>query len=300
MKRFRKVLVVVDTSEPLDHSNSLRRALKLAADTGAAIHVVDVIPEVSNSLRSWTPSDGDAVELATRRASNRIAAILENAGPEIDYSHNVLHGRPSFEIIREADREDCDLIVKGANSSDTAHYDPADIRLMRDSSVPVWLVKSKPSPLYERVLVAIDPFAEFDEEAAMNDRLMDIGASLADWENAELYVVAACDLGGGVFRSEENLEEFESHAEEASAQGRQYLADMICKLGETIPEDRIAYRDGEAETVIVDFAREIDADVIVMGTLTRNSIEGLLMGNTASAVLRRVRRSVLTVRANRK
>lgn len=293
-------MAVVDTSEPLDQSNSLRRALKLAGETGASIHVVDVIPELSSSLRSWNPPDGDAVELATRRASNRIAAMLENSAAGIDYTYEVLHGRPSFEITREADREDCDLIVKGANTSDTAQFCPADIRLMRDASVPVWLVNSKPSPLYERVLVAIEPFAESDEEVAMNARLMDIGSSLADWEKAELYVVAACDVGGAVFRVDEYRNEFESYAADVKARGRKYLGDLITELGDTIPEDRIVYREGEAETVIVDFAQEIDADVIVMGTLTRNSVEGLLMGNTASAVLRRIRRSVLTVSANLK
>lgn len=91
--------------------------------------------------------------------------MLENSCDEIDYSFTVLHGRHSFEIICEADRTDCDLIVKGANIAATSHLDPADIRLMRDASVPVWLVKSKPSPLYERVLVAVDPFAESKEEA---------------------------------------------------------------------------------------------------------------------------------------
>lgn len=64
MKQFRKVLVVVDASESLDASNALRRGMKLANDTGASLHVVDVIPDVANSLRSWMPANGDAVEVA--------------------------------------------------------------------------------------------------------------------------------------------------------------------------------------------------------------------------------------------
>lgn len=107
-------------------------------------------------------------------------------------------------------------------------------------------------------------------------------------------------MPGAIFQSVADSAEFDLQVVESRRRGRMSLDEMVEEFAEPIPEERLAYRDGEAESVIVEFAQEIDADVIVMGTLTQNSVEGLLMGNTASEVLQRVRRSVLTVGANRK
>ena len=42
--------------------------------------------------------------------------------------------------------------------------------------------------------------------------------------------------------------------------------------------------------------RELDADLVVMGTVARTGIPGLIIGNTAEAVLSQLRCSVLAIK----
>ena len=53
---------------------------------------------------------------------------------------------------------------------------------------------------------------------------------------------------------------------------------------------------GEPEDVITRFVESHGIDVVVMGTVARTGIAGLVMGNTAERVLRRLRGSVLAVK----
>ena len=53
---------------------------------------------------------------------------------------------------------------------------------------------------------------------------------------------------------------------------------------------------GEAGIQIPKLAKEIDVDLIVMGTLSRTGIAGLFIGNTAEKILYRVNCSVLAIK----
>ncbi len=53
---------------------------------------------------------------------------------------------------------------------------------------------------------------------------------------------------------------------------------------------------GQPEQLIPALARQVKADLVVMGTLGRAGIAGLLMGNTAEAILDQLTCSVLAIK----
>jgi nucleotide-binding universal stress UspA family protein len=53
---------------------------------------------------------------------------------------------------------------------------------------------------------------------------------------------------------------------------------------------------GDPEGAVARFVESHGVDLVVMGTLARTGIPGLLMGNTAERVLHRLRASVLAVK----
>lgn len=75
-----------------------------------------------------------------------------------------------------------------------------------------------------------------------------------------------------------------------------YLQELLQTAHDSIPKDRITFTKDEADVAIRAAADDVDADVIVMGTLTRATLPGLLMGNTAESVLRQKHRSVMTLK----
>lgn len=297
MQRFRKILVAVESIHADEAPHSLLRAVKLARSTGAELHVVGVIPQ-TRFIRGWFLDDTDAEQLTTRRWEEHISSLCEKYADGVEYSCTVRHGRPFIELIQESHAANCDLIIKSADPLGTVPLlGSGDLRLMRNSSLPVWIVKTMSIPVYERVLVALDPFAESAEEIEVNSRLLELASSLADWEQGELYVVSACEIRGAEFLvSSMSQVQFHDHVRDLAIHGKSSLIKMLERLPEPVPQERIEYQDGTPSSVIVNYANEIDADVVVLGTLTKNSVDYLLMGNTASEVLRQVRRSVLTIK----
>ena len=60
--------------------------------------------------------------------------------------------------------------------------------------------------------------------------------------------------------------------------------------------NKIHHIKGAAREIIPEFAREHRADLIVMGTVGRTGIRGLIIGNTAEAILNQVACSIIAVK----
>ena len=152
----------------------------------------------------------------------------------------------------------------------------------------------------ERILAAIDPFPDGEEQERLNDRIIQLAASLADWEQGELYAVGAWDVPGGpLLMSRMNSTAFEDHVENIRIWGRETFLQALESLSKPLLPNHARYERGKAADVIVRCSQDIDADVIVMGTLARTGVPGMLIGNIAERVLRQSRCSLLTIKPQR-
>jgi universal stress protein E len=64
----------------------------------------------------------------------------------------------------------------------------------------------------------------------------------------------------------------------------------------SIEPDHQVLLDGEPEKALRQFTQDERIDLLVMGTLVRTGIAGLLIGNTAERVLRNAECSVLAIK----
>lgn len=301
MDRFRKILVSVDAAHCDEAPQSLVRARKLAEDTGAELRVVDVTQQLPVLVRKIFHGDNAADELLAAEHGRRLNSMCQGLTAEgIKLSTAVLHGRPFVQLIREVESQGCDLLMRDASGGDekgSLFFGSLDMRLMRNCPCPVWMVRPKPVAILERVLVAVDPFPADDEGERLNSRLVDLAASVADSENGTLHVVSAWTVRGEpLLKTKMRPNVFHEHVDEIWATGQQNLRRTLRRLVKPPSSDHIRYRKGEPSDVITRYAKDIDADVIVMGTLARSGVPGMLIGNTAERVLRQVRCSVLTVK----
>ena len=139
-----------------------------------------------------------------------------------------------------------------------------------------------------RILCPID-YSEFSRHA------LDRALALAQWYRASVtavYVlpqVASLIPAGGpglyppfVFTAE-NLEQF-----------RVYLDAFVAESGGTVPVDTVVV-EGSAASEITRLARELPADLLVMGTHGRSGFDRLMLGSVTEKVLRTAPCPVLTV-----
>jgi nucleotide-binding universal stress UspA family protein len=71
---------------------------------------------------------------------------------------------------------------------------------------------------------------------------------------------------------------------------------LLAEFDIPLEDPRVVLRKGTPAAAITEHVRKIDADCVIMGTLARKGILGLLIGNTAEQVLDSITCSVLTLK----
>jgi len=285
---------------------AFERALRLSERAGASLAVVGVAEEPPAGLLRMMASLGvrpDAVgaEPEVRDAVDRLAAAARKRG--VEATGEILRGSAGLAIIRKVLREGCDLLIKApqpAASSGFPLFGHVDRQLIRKCPCPVWI--DQPSDA-RRVLAAVDPapFREAPgvdrEREALNADILEMAALIARIEGADLEVLHAWSFG-----------------RERSLQSRAGLeAEAVARLGESVRGEheralsgllapyrsqlnRVHLLKGDPAREMARLTENRPFDVIVMGTVCRTGVAGMLIGNTAEAVLDQVSCSLLTLK----
>jgi nucleotide-binding universal stress UspA family protein len=97
--------------------------------------------------------------------------------------------------------------------------------------------------------------------------------------------------------------EFEAMLEDEGTRRRRWLEDLVKNYGtsaDTVSGDTLDIHihvvKGPAQYVVSELARELEVDLVVMGTVARTGIDGFFMGNTAESILGELDCSVLTIK----
>ena len=128
--------------------------------------------------------------------------------------------------------------------------------------------------MYKRILIAYDG----SDHAR---RAVEHAVSLAKILNSSLYVITVA-----VDPSQEALEKAKRIAAEA--------AEIIASGGLSVSD--VAVRSGVPANEILNYAEEIRADLIVMGSRGLSAIQRLVLGSVSQAVASRARAPVLIVK----
>jgi len=309
MSRFSKILYVAPSG--VSHDACLKRALLLAENNQAVLTVVDVLPAASPSQRVF--------EFGTDAAKTQ-AAMVEKRAQEItsqlkllgcNLQVHVLVGKMYLELIRLVLRDGYDLIVKVAENPSFIErlFGSDDMHLLRKCPCPIWLMQENSKIVHSRIIAAVD----FDLEAMpdpaedeLNRKILDIATSLSVSEFSELHVVHVWDAPGeAMVRSWSELpdesgalyvEGEQSRHQAALDQFREQLKDRLGK--EAFEHIRPCFHliRGAAATAIPEISRQLQTDVVVMGTLGRAGIAGVLIGNTAESILEQLQCSVVAIK----
>ena len=204
------------------------------------------------------------------------------------------------EVLRSS--HDLELrVTKGAHSRRTGFFGTTSMRLLRKCPCAVWLVRADASPRFARVLAAIDPAPHDVAQEIMNTTVMDLGKSVAEFEEGQLHVVHAWELFGA--SADESwsipvkLEKTVGKAEmEAAAALDNFLSPY--KLSHRSDSVHLLRDECGPGHAISELAKKQEIDLIVMGTIARTGVVGALIGNTCELVLDRVTCSVLTIKPN--
>ncbi len=295
MKRFKNILYFADGAT--ETCSSLVRAVNLAIFNQTRLTVVDVIGEINQVNPELEQRLGITMQqLQYDNRMDELTALIEpyqQANCAINIQ--ILQGTPFVEVIRAVQKQGFDLVIKAANPTVGLiehFFGSTDLRLLRKCPCPVWIDRPRSQGNYCKILAAIDPTRDFDQARLV----LDLATSLAERENATLAVVHAWHLIGESSlrhgRAKLPDEEVDQLLGTEQKFRTEKLNEILKPYGLNTDMDEVKLIKGYAASTIL--AQE--ADLIVMGTIGRSGIQGLIIGNTAEQVLRSVSTAVLAVK----
>jgi nucleotide-binding universal stress UspA family protein len=137
----------------------------------------------------------------------------------------------------------------------------------------------------QRVLCPVD-FSEHSRRALHHAH------AIATWYEAELHVLHA--FGGAVPITVPGLAVLPPLSPADFRPATESALETFVFANDAGPATRVV-RDGPAASTIIEYAREIDADLVVLGSHGWSGLDRLILGSTAERVLHRADCPVLTV-----
>jgi len=312
MKHFQNILYL---NEPtVNQASAVARAVSLAENNQADLSIVDVIPsEVVTAGIRLPPGGPISRQLQSDIESDRLKELESLIQPFSDRLHirlDVLVGKTYLETIRAVLNHGYDLLIKPAESPDWTHglFGSDDLHLLRKCPCPVWLMKPPEKSNYSSIVAAVDfdLSSPFPSEHDLNREILELAASLALSDFASLNIVHAWEAQAErTIVNQEGMspEVLNKYLETEREHHKNELSQLVEKLGAWVGKDAYEYLSpgihlpkGPAKKVIAPYAAVLEADLVVMGTVVRTGIPGVIIGNSAEAIINQLTCSVLAIK----
>jgi universal stress protein E len=304
---FKKVLWITDGKN--ENKLVLQRVLAVIKNFNSRLTLVNVIGEPPSELTFFSGNNRSEIKKKTKdfqklqmakshSSLEKIVATLKKNGVRADYK--VVAGIESIEIIRMVLRNKYDLIIKKAGLDDgfiKRAFGTEDMHLMRDCPCPVLLIKPKVRKDHPLILAAVDPDPVNSTRDAINRMIVDYTLSIEQtFKKCEIHFIHAWDINEGT------LSKVGGQAEKSamSYRERQHRRELVDSFLDTYKWDnnrpKIHILKGNPKKLIPKLAKDLNAGLVIMGTVCKAGISGLIMGNTAETVMHNLECSILAIK----
>lgn len=298
MKRFKNISLIYECDE-----STLQRAALLAKANRAKLSIVHAIKETNSTWARMTigqKSIDVQAQLQKEHQAHLKDVVRSVKSLGVRPTTRVMVGEPFVEIIRDVIQNQRDLVIMTAEGKGGIRqrlFGSTSKRLMRKCPTPVLVLKPSRKKQFGQILAAIDPEVTGDAHDTLNELILQLAASLAIQESAQLHIVHAWSLlGESQMRRMTGIPDADiDRALRDEANRRRKLIEKLL-LKHSVEHYRLHLIKGDAATVIPQLVAKLGIDLLTIGTVCRVGIPGFIIGNTAERVLDEVDCSVLTVK----
>lgn len=306
MKRFKNILFFHRLGKA--ETVALKRIMPLVENNNARLKVVRVLEDLPREIQAIIQDRHslDIQKVVEGEYAEELNQLIEPfTARGLRVTAKILMGTPFLEVIREVIRHKHDLAVMGeevSSGSRTTFFDSTTMHMMRKCPCPLMVIHPGHSKRFKRIMAAIDPSSEPSgkrrDTTSLNSLILQKASSLAQMEKGELHIIHAWRVYGETILKSPRFSRhaFDDIVEETKVQHERLTRDLVTSQVPATMRKRIHLIRGEAGIVIPEYVRTHDIDIVVMGTVSRTGIGGLLIGNTAEKILNQVECSVLTLK----
>lgn len=306
MTQLQRILVGIDLartasspewnlSEPVQEA--VARSLQLAESTRSELTFLAVLELPGGKAAFESDESPVSIENLRRRAFDVMQELIQRAADSgITAKIELRFGRAWVEMIRYVVQNNIDLLMIGTRDQgrlSQALFGSTGTKLLRNCPCPVWVTKPDDGNNEFNLMIATDL-------SEVGDRLLQTGVQLAQLLEARLLIL----------HSIENHTDMRIRFSDLSDEQVQQVHDERVDQAEQILHRQLAttdYRtlqwgiqveitDGPADQVILEAVERHEIDLLVLGTVARSGIPGVLVGNTAERLLPDIRCSLLAIK----
>jgi nucleotide-binding universal stress UspA family protein len=301
---LRRILVAIADPQT-GGRQAVRRAEELARRCGSSIELFKAIaaPVIPGRLGVASEQFARLEAKETVRALERMAAHLRSMGRKVDIRLGTGFA-PTEAILREAKRYHADLLVIEARKHNfIAHLlsGRTDVELVRQSGVPLLVVKNSGRWRRPRVLAALGPSAANGKLSALDRAILSATQSISKWSGGSAHAVHVYPTAPRLMPGER----LDSTAIAAiPARERAYAAALLGHLRKKSARYGISDRNvhiacGNPADELPRIARSRRIRIMVMGSMSHAGSLGFLVPSMPEITLKRLSCDLLIVPARR-
>jgi len=297
MLNIKHIALIIDNK--LENTHSLTRGLKVAEAFDAKITILTCVYQNSiEHLHHFKTIDKSTLQREIIEYHQKAISKLAN---EIQFDRafeiKVLwHKRFHRGVLDFINQSDIGLVVKcaGEHSALKNVFLPTDWHLLRETKVPVLLVKNGSWPKANNVLAAVNIDSDSAHQA-LNHDIIDATLQVAKLSGGEPHVLNVFPWPLVDLAQLQHIIMGEDHFKIIKNAHQKALTQYVD--GKPIKVDNIHVAEGVSpEETIPEIIRSTGAGLIVIGTVGRHGLKGMTIGNTAEKILDQVNCEVLAIK----
>lgn len=300
MKRFKNILYVAGQNPLQENDSTLDKLADLARLNEARVtvmvcdenHLFDDI-----ALRLGGQLKGIKEKITLQLQQDLDTFQQQQRWTDLHLSVQLLQESGFIPIIKKVLRDKHDLVIKEAALDQG--IDQLSMRLVRKCPCPVWIIKKK-TEHFRRIMAAVDISPESEQEGDLNKKIIGLSHSLAQREQGEAFYLHSWRLE---YEAMLRSPRFNVPPQDIVDMKKAIHDERLIRLQQLLQQssisaldDHVLVREGHNKNVLNNLIEEFDIDVVVMGSVGRSGIPGLLIGNGAEKILSTIKCTVLTVK----
>ncbi len=222
-----------------------------------------------------------------------------------------------IDVIKKVNKHKFDLLIKPSKNEGLMGkiFGSNDMEYLRQCPCPVWLInpESEENKQNPSVIAAVDvdekyPDAERDTREQLNLAVVSAAVTLAMAKGCSLKLVSIWPapsesrLRHSAY-IKESLDDVNAYVKKLADTHKQNLDAFMTSILNNLGKEVIQYISpesisikGNPREILPKYANQINAELVVMGTVARVGVSGLIIGNTAENILYRLNQSVLAIK----
>lgn len=301
IKKFNRALFIIESNAQIP-LKALKLAIYYTQKNNIELDIVCVLPDLTPLHYSNSADILAKIQEASIVSSHsKLLETLKIKAPEFNGKLNVLVGKQFIEVIRLVINDRYDLLIKQTQNTSwlDSIFGSNDLHFLRKCPCALWLINQDPPQSYENIGLALD-YSDDQIEMDLNQSLAKSASSFSDSFSASLHIITAFNAGVASFASQwaDDAEKFEQ-AFLREEKGRiNFESDYLIKNLKNASNNGFPISKhvlvGHPQALIPKQTKALQVDLLVMGTVGRSGLMGMLIGNTAESILLQLECSLFT------